>query len=145
MHTQWKEARARVLSCVIRQLLEIYGEMLVNCNTRTSVDRGSCHHDQRCVRVAARGVIRTSDIRGEFLCDLSVRTTVGHFQSSVPPEEMVQDLTAYISKDHDSAVARGGFGEIWKCIYHADWGQVNVRLQMLSISTRQVDPLSRLQ
>ncbi|KAG2349256.1 kinase-like protein [Suillus weaverae] len=34
-----------------------------------------------------------------------------------PLEEML-DLSKYITKDEEYPIARGGFGEIWKCTYH---------------------------
>ena len=34
----------------------------------------------------------------------------------------------HITKIGNYAVARGGFGEIWKCIYKTDRGPINVRL-----------------
>jgi len=40
---------------------------------------------------------------------------------------LLQDLTNYITKIHDHPVARGGFGEIWKCIHTTDQGPVTVR------------------
>jgi hypothetical protein len=42
---------------------------------------------------------------------------------------LLQDLTQYITKVGDYAVARGGFGEIWRCIYSTDQGLVPVRFQ----------------
>ena len=44
-------------------------------------------------------------------------------------EANLQDLTGLITKVGDFAVARGGFGEIWKCIYQTDLGPIDVRLQ----------------
>jgi hypothetical protein len=34
----------------------------------------------------------------------------------------------YITRVGSYAIARGGFGEIWKCIYQTDRGPINVRL-----------------
>jgi hypothetical protein len=42
---------------------------------------------------------------------------------------LLQDLTGYITKVGDHPVARGGFGEIWRCIYSTDQGQILVRFQ----------------
>lgn len=70
--------------------------------------------------------------------------TIGdHHQShlSVPPEANLQDLTKHITKDEEYPAARGGFGEVWKCTYHMDQGQVKVRLRSLVhhvTKTRQV-------
>jgi serine/threonine protein kinase len=40
---------------------------------------------------------------------------------------VLQDLTEYITKTGDYPVARGGFGEIWKCTYQTDRGPIPVR------------------
>jgi len=42
---------------------------------------------------------------------------------------MLQDLTVYITKVDDHPVARGGFGEVWRCTYETDGRVINVRLQ----------------
>jgi hypothetical protein len=47
---------------------------------------------------------------------------------NLPPEATLQDLSKYIIKDGDYPVARGGFGEIWKCTYHKNRSSVKVRL-----------------
>jgi hypothetical protein len=49
--------------------------------------------------------------------------------SLVAPEAMLRDLTEYITKTGEFADARGGFGEIWKCILQVDQGPINVCLQ----------------
>jgi hypothetical protein len=59
---------------------------------------------------------------------LSVTTILSHFQSSVPLEEVLQDLTGYIEKVDNHPVGRGGSGETWKCFYRTDQGSVNVSL-----------------
>lgn len=41
----------------------------------------------------------------------------------------LQDLTSRITKIEDYAVARGGFGEIWQCMYSTDQGPIKVSLQ----------------
>ena len=41
---------------------------------------------------------------------------------------MLQDLTTLITKVGDHPVARGGFGDVWKCIYQTDQGPIDVRL-----------------
>ncbi|KAJ8589883.1 kinase-like protein [Rhizopogon salebrosus TDB-379] len=46
--------------------------------------------------------------------------------SLVAPEAMLRDLTEYITKTGEFADARGGFGEIWKCIFQVDQGSINV-------------------
>jgi hypothetical protein len=52
-------------------------------------------------------------------------------------EAVLQDLSQYITKDGDYPVARGGFGEIWKCTYHIDQRSIKVCLQCcLSISLK---------
>jgi hypothetical protein len=40
---------------------------------------------------------------------------------------MLQDLTTSITKVGDYPVTRGGFGEVWKCIYQTDQGPTDVR------------------
>jgi hypothetical protein len=42
---------------------------------------------------------------------------------------MLRDLTKYISKTEGFPHARGGFGEIWKCIFRTDEGPIYVCLQ----------------
>ena len=42
---------------------------------------------------------------------------------------MLQDLVTFITKVGKYPVARGGFGEIWKCIYQMDRGPIDVRFQ----------------
>ncbi|KAJ8593174.1 kinase-like protein, partial [Rhizopogon salebrosus TDB-379] len=51
------------------------------------------------------------------------------------PEPTLQDLTTFITKVGDYPVARGGFGEIWKCIYQTDGGPINVAVKSLLIYT----------
>jgi hypothetical protein len=46
-----------------------------------------------------------------------------------PTEAILQDLSKQITKDGDYPVARGGFGEIWKCTFHIDHRLVKVCLQ----------------
>ncbi|KAG2156438.1 kinase-like domain-containing protein [Suillus clintonianus] len=46
---------------------------------------------------------------------------------------MLQNLTAYITKDGDYPVARGGFGEIWKCTYSIDRGSTKVAVKALQV------------
>ncbi|KAG1755341.1 hypothetical protein EDB19DRAFT_1660524 [Suillus lakei] len=50
-----------------------------------------------------------------------------------PPETMLQNLTRYITKDEDYPVARGGFGEIWKCTYHMDLQPIKVAVKSLQV------------
>jgi len=54
--------------------------------------------------------------------------------SSVPPEEMLQDLTNYINKVENYPVARSGFGEIWKCIYKTDRRLIEVAVKSLLVN-----------
>jgi hypothetical protein len=42
---------------------------------------------------------------------------------------LLHDLTKYITKIHDHPVARGGFGDMWKCIHITDHGPVTVSFQ----------------
>ncbi|KAG2361741.1 hypothetical protein BDR07DRAFT_1485519 [Suillus spraguei] len=49
------------------------------------------------------------------------------------PEAMLQDLSLYITKDGDYPVARGGFEEIWKCIYRMDRRSVKVAVKALQV------------
>ncbi|KAG2742684.1 kinase-like protein [Suillus brevipes Sb2] len=48
-------------------------------------------------------------------------------------ETMLQDLSTYITKDGDYAIARGGFGEIWKCTFHIDRTSVKVAVKALQV------------
>ncbi|KAG1802997.1 kinase-like domain-containing protein [Suillus variegatus] len=45
-------------------------------------------------------------------------------------EVMLQDLSEYITKDGDYPIARGGFGEIWKCTYRSS---VKVAVKALQV------------
>ncbi|KAG2343686.1 kinase-like protein [Suillus weaverae] len=49
------------------------------------------------------------------------------------PETMLQDLSKYITKDGKYPVARGGFGEIWKCTYHVDRRSIKVAVKALQV------------
>ncbi|KAG1738012.1 hypothetical protein EDB19DRAFT_1909457 [Suillus lakei] len=46
---------------------------------------------------------------------------------------MLQDLTESITKTGDYPVARGGFGEIWKCTYRTDQGPITVAVKSLLV------------
>ncbi|KAG1794680.1 kinase-like domain-containing protein [Suillus plorans] len=46
---------------------------------------------------------------------------------------MLQDLSKYITKEGDYPVARGGFGEIWKCTLHIDRSSVKVAVKALQV------------
>jgi hypothetical protein len=48
--------------------------------------------------------------------------------NNLPPEATLQDLSKCIIKDGEYPVARGGFGEIWKCTYYIDRSSVKVCL-----------------
>ena len=60
--------------------------------------------------------------------------------STVAPEVLLPDLTKFISKTGDYPVAGGGFGDIWKCIYETDGGQIDVSLRYLSTPSRVDHP-----
>ncbi|OAX35360.1 kinase-like protein [Rhizopogon vinicolor AM-OR11-026] len=55
--------------------------------------------------------------------------------SSVPSGATLPDLTKLITKAGDYAVARGGFGDIWKCIYQTDQGPIDVAVKSLLVYT----------
>ena len=55
------------------------------------------------------------------------------------PEVMLQDLTKYITKTENYPFARGGFADVWKCIYQTDEGKINVGLHYLSIHSHGVN------
>jgi len=44
---------------------------------------------------------------------------------------LLQDLTNFITKVENYPVARGGFGEIWRCTYSTDHGDVTVAVKSL--------------
>ncbi|KAG2035022.1 kinase-like domain-containing protein [Suillus americanus] len=48
-------------------------------------------------------------------------------------ETTLQDLSKYITKDNDYPVARGGFGEIWKCTFHINRTSVKVAVKALQV------------
>ncbi|KAG1752439.1 kinase-like domain-containing protein, partial [Suillus paluster] len=50
-----------------------------------------------------------------------------------PPEAMLQDLAKYITKDSDYPVARGGFGEIWKCTFRMHHKSIKVAVKALQV------------
>ncbi|KAG2143615.1 kinase-like domain-containing protein [Suillus clintonianus] len=56
-----------------------------------------------------------------------------HESGDFPPEARLQNLTEYITKDGDYPVARGGFGEIWKCTYHNDQTSIKVAVKALQV------------
>lgn len=49
----------------------------------------------------------------------------------LPSEVMLQNLTGYITKDEEYPVARGGFGEIWKCTFNIDRRPTKVAVKAL--------------
>lgn len=51
----------------------------------------------------------------------------------LPPKATLQDLSKYITKDEDYPVARGGFGEIWKCTYDIDRKPIKVAVKSLQV------------
>jgi hypothetical protein len=55
---------------------------------------------------------------------------------------MLRDLTEYISKTGKFPDARGGFGEVWKCICQTDEGPIDVCLQCFSIHLCEFDGIS---
>jgi hypothetical protein len=74
-----------------------------------------------------------------------VTTIASRFKSQSPirPEAKLQDLMMSITKIGDHPVARGGFGEIWKCIYQTDRGPINVRLWCLLYPYKVDIPVGR--
>ncbi|KAG1820905.1 kinase-like domain-containing protein [Suillus subaureus] len=52
---------------------------------------------------------------------------------NLPLEATLQDLSKYITKDGDYPIARGGFGEIWKCTLYKDRNSVNVAVKSLQV------------
>ncbi|KAG2737232.1 kinase-like protein, partial [Suillus brevipes Sb2] len=52
---------------------------------------------------------------------------------NLPSEAILQDLSEHITKDEDYPVARGGFGEIWKCSFHIDRRTVKVAVKALQV------------
>ncbi|OAX30611.1 kinase-like protein, partial [Rhizopogon vinicolor AM-OR11-026] len=52
---------------------------------------------------------------------------------SFPVEVTLRNLTASITKVGNFPVARGGFGEVWKCIHHTDHGPTDVAVKALLI------------
>ncbi|KAG2115765.1 kinase-like domain-containing protein [Suillus discolor] len=51
----------------------------------------------------------------------------------LPPEAMLQNLTGYITKDEEYPVARGGFGEIWKCTFYTNRRPIKVAVKALQV------------
>ncbi|OAX34441.1 kinase-like protein [Rhizopogon vinicolor AM-OR11-026] len=52
---------------------------------------------------------------------------------SYPAEVALRDLTPLITKVGNFPIARGGFGEVWKCIHQTDHGPTNVAVKVLLI------------
>ncbi|KAG2042014.1 kinase-like domain-containing protein [Suillus americanus] len=52
---------------------------------------------------------------------------------NLPLGVTLRDLSKYITKDGDYPVARGGFGEIWKCTFHMDRRSVKVAVKALQV------------
>ncbi|KAG2343704.1 kinase-like protein [Suillus weaverae] len=52
-----------------------------------------------------------------------------------PPEATLKDLSKCITKDGDYPIARGGFGEVWKCTLHIDPSSVKVAVKALQVYT----------
>ncbi|OAX42759.1 WD40 repeat-like protein [Rhizopogon vinicolor AM-OR11-026] len=50
-----------------------------------------------------------------------------------PVEVALRDLTASITKVGNFPVARGGFGEVWKCIHQTDHGPTDVAVKALLV------------
>jgi WD40 repeat protein len=59
----------------------------------------------------------------------SVFSTRNNESDDLPTEAILKDLSKHITKDEDYPVARGGFGEIWKCSFHIHRRTVKVCLQ----------------
>jgi len=62
-----------------------------------------------------------------------------YFQANEP---ILRDLSEYITKVGDYPVARGGFGEIWKCLYQTPGGSVKARLHSISMQLSKVNVLA---
>ncbi|KAG2073651.1 kinase-like protein [Suillus decipiens] len=54
-------------------------------------------------------------------------------RDDLPPKATLQDLSEFITKDGDYPVARGGFGEIWKCTFDIGRGSVKVAVKALQV------------
>ncbi|KAG2042012.1 kinase-like domain-containing protein [Suillus americanus] len=52
---------------------------------------------------------------------------------NIPPEVMLRDLSKCIAKDGNYPVARGGFGEIWKCTLYVIRRPVKVAVKALLV------------
>ncbi|KAJ8588693.1 hypothetical protein M405DRAFT_240046 [Rhizopogon salebrosus TDB-379] len=103
------------------------------CWSGASHDRPSTETIVKMIREVLESPLEVSNV--EAISDvsfstygLSVITIFGHFQSSVPPGEVLRDLTHYINKATSHSVGGGKCGEIWKRIYRTDQGSVDVRL-----------------
>ncbi|KIK40073.1 hypothetical protein CY34DRAFT_807560 [Suillus luteus UH-Slu-Lm8-n1] len=51
----------------------------------------------------------------------------------LPTESKLHNLSNYITKDGNYPVARGGFGEIWKCTFRTDRRSVKVAVKALQV------------
>ncbi|KAG2343707.1 kinase-like protein [Suillus weaverae] len=51
----------------------------------------------------------------------------------LPSEATLKDLSKDITKDGDYPIARGGFGEIWKCTYHINRRSIKVAVKALQV------------
>jgi hypothetical protein len=50
-------------------------------------------------------------------------------QDTFPHQLAFQDLTECITKDGDSAVAYGGFANVWKCTYRMDNSEKPIKVR----------------
>ncbi|KAG2068972.1 kinase-like protein [Suillus decipiens] len=72
----------------------------------------------------------------ELLSSSSRAHTASSFRNNeavISPEAILHDLSRYIIKDGDYPVARGGFGEIWKCTFRKDRSSVKVAVKALHV------------
>jgi hypothetical protein len=56
----------------------------------------------------------------------------------IPQQDML-DLTVSVTKVGDFPAARGGFGEVWKCIHQTNRGPTDVRLQFFSVNIGELE------
>ncbi|KAG0703873.1 kinase-like domain-containing protein [Suillus ampliporus] len=56
-----------------------------------------------------------------------------HLPTAHTRKQPLPDLTRYIVKDEDYPIARGGFGEIWKCTYRQDRTPIKVAVKSLQV------------
>jgi hypothetical protein len=80
-----------------------------------------------------------------YFYPLSLATVISPSQSHLPlvaPEATLRDLTEYIRKTGEFPIARGAFGDIWKCTFQVDQEPNNFVCNVLSTHWCEFDSIA---